>query len=167
MQQPSRRIAMKKVLIGLAIMLALVIALPAQAGARHSHYRPDYRAHHGHHYDHGYRHPRHYGRHYDRHGHSDGFKYVGAGLILGAVANAVLRPAPVYETRVVYRRPVERAQQRAHVVPPPSEFVTGQTPPPGGHDVFLRRKANGECWLVETEANGDQVLTPQEPEVCD
>ena len=150
-----------KTLLVLFLAASALWVAPAQAGGGHhhgygyGHYRPHYRPHHG--YHHGYR------RHYGVHGHHhDGYKYIGAGLLLGAVAHGIFSQ-PRVERTVVRTVPAGRvytpAPRPAPAAPPPAPI---ERP-----DVYLRKDPNGECWLIERVEDGSEIITPQSPEVCD
>ncbi|MDX1570888.1 MAG: hypothetical protein R3200_10400 [Xanthomonadales bacterium] len=144
---------MRKLLLLLATM---AVSLPAAAGGSYGwsvgygqgygHYWGGYRPHHG--YHHGYRH--HY-RHHRRH---DRYAAIAGGLILGAVIHGIVsdRREPVYERRVVSRRPVAA---------PAVEPV-----PAAAFDRYFRIESDGSCWLIERQEDGNLIATEQERSIC-
>lgn len=149
---------MKRIALVLATALAALLATPAMAGGY------GHRGHHGHH-------GHHYGRHHFgpriHHGYRHGHRhhrtahYVGAGLLLGAVAHAVLQPRTVVRTRVIERRPAETTVYREPVPAPQSAPAPIERP-----EVYLRKDPNGDCWLIERGEDGTEIISPQDPSVC-
>jgi hypothetical protein len=74
----------------------------------------------------------------------------------------MFRPRVVTRTRVVYRDPPREAIYDA-----PAPAPQAVTPLPAERpDVYLRRDPDGDCWLIEREADGTEIITPQEQGVC-
>jgi hypothetical protein len=150
----------------MAALAALTVSAPVHAGGNHGHHgggHYDYR-YSNHRYDryrHNNRHYRHYG--HNRHNHKYG--YLAAGLVLGAVINNHAYSRPRVERRtVVYRTPV---QTRQTVYTPSVQVEPQAVPAPIERpDYYLRKDRNGECWLVENTEDGEQIITPQSPDVC-
>ena len=168
-------IAMNRIKIGIiaamTVFAALAFTAPVHAGGNHGHrggghydYRHNNHRYNNHRYN-NYRHSNYrYGHHrYNRHHNKYG--YLAAGLVLGAVINNHAYSRPRVERRtVVYRTPV----QTHHTVytPAPQAEPRGVPAPVERPDYYYRKDRNGECWLVENTEEGEQIITPQSPDVC-
>ena len=153
---------MKKLTTGTIAILTLVLILgfsaPASAGGSYGHHRG---GHHG--YGYGHR-SRHYGYGH-RYGGHHGYGYLAAGLVLGAAfSNYGYGPRYAERRSVIYRTPVQA--QRTIYTPAAPPAPRDEPAPVERPDYYLRKDRDGECWLVESTAEGEQIITPQSPDVC-
>ena len=151
---------MKKLITGMFLLLALAATLgfsaPASAGGYYGHHRGGHHGYRNHYY--GYRHGHRYSRHHD-------YGYLAAGLVLGAAfSNYDNRPRYVERRTVIYRTPI--ISQPTIYTPARRPAQQGQPAPAERPDYYLRKDRDGECWLVETTEEGEQIITPQSPDVC-
>lgn len=141
----------------LALAVTLGISTPAMARGNYGH-------HGGGHHGYGYR-GHHYGNGHRYYGGQHKYGYLAAGLVLGAaISNYRYQPRFVQRRTVVYRRPVY-AQPTVYTQPV-SQAPQATPAPVERPDYFLRKDRNGECWLVESTEDGEQIITPQSPDVC-
>ena len=153
-----------KITTGMIATLVLAIALgfstPVSARGNNSHHGGGHHGgghhnygHSGHHYS--------YGHHYSgRHN----YGYLATGLILGASFSNYYRQPPYVERRTVIYRTPDYAQPVALPVAQPAP--RGVSAPVERPNYYLRKDRNGECWLVESTDDGEQIITPQSADVC-